>query len=86
MFKLISMTNTIPKFLYITDVKIEAHLGPIETGGFGRIYIGKYKWRQVTLKVVNKIRNDVRASSAHSSIMLIHPVRNCTEKILQAKP
>ena len=53
------MTNTIPKSLYITNIKTDAHLGPIGAGGFGLIYKGKYNGQQVALKVVDKSRHDV---------------------------
>ena len=59
MFKLTSMANAIPKFLYITDVEIEADLDVISTGGFGRVYTAKYKGKQVALKVMDKSRHDV---------------------------
>ena len=50
---------TIPKFLYITNIKTEAHLDMIGTGGFGRVYRARYQGQQVALKVVDKCRHDV---------------------------
>ncbi len=61
MSKLISVTNLIPKSLFITDVKTDTHLGSIGRGGFGRVFGGKYKGQQVAVKVVDKGRNVVCA-------------------------
>ena len=59
MFALTSMMNTIPKFLYITNIKTEVHLDVIDTGGFGRIYRARYQGQQVALKVLHKSRHEV---------------------------
>ena len=53
------MMNTLPKFLYITNVKTGANLGVIGMGGFGRVYKARYKGREVALKEVHKSRHDV---------------------------
>ncbi|KAF8326438.1 kinase-like domain-containing protein [Amanita rubescens] len=58
-FKLISMIDAIPKFLYITNVKTDVHGSTvIGVGGFGHVYSGKYKGGQVALKVVTKGHNN----------------------------
>ena len=68
--------NTIPKFLYITNIKTEAHLGTIGGGGFGHVFRGTYKKRQVALKVVDKSRHEVSAlpflpnNTAHANSFL----------------
>jgi serine/threonine protein kinase len=68
------MTNTIPKFLYITNIKIDVHLGAIGRGGFGHVLKGTYKKQQVALKVVDKSRHDVSTLYFFPIIlpMLIH--------------
>jgi hypothetical protein len=64
-FKLISMINAIPKFLYITDVKTDVNGATvIGIGGFGQVYTGEYKEKQVALKVVTRGHSDVSALSA----------------------
>ena len=61
MSKMINLIPRLPKSLFITDVKIDTHLGSIGRGGFGRVFRGRYKGRQVAVKVVDKGRNVVRA-------------------------
>ncbi len=64
-FKLIAMINAIPKFLHITDVKTGIHGGTvIGMGGFGQVYSGEYKGKQVALKVVTRGHSDVSVLSA----------------------
>ena len=53
------MLNTIPKFLYITNIKTEVHLGAIGRGGFGHVFRGTYNKQQVALKVVDRSRHEV---------------------------
>ncbi len=56
MFKLWSMTDVIPKSLFITQVKTGTDLGAIALGGFGSVFKGEYQGRLVALKVLNKVR------------------------------
>ena len=61
MFKLISMTNIVPRSLFIRKVEAETHI-TIGTGGFGRVFRGEHNGEPVALKLVEKGRKDVRAS------------------------
>jgi hypothetical protein len=65
MFKLMSITNVVPKSLFISDVKTETHLvaNMISMGGFGRVFRGELKGQQVALKVVDMGVHDVSALS-----------------------
>lgn len=63
MFNLRSMTNSIPKFLHITSVEMEAHLGAIAVIGFSRVFRGRYEGKQVALKMY-KSYQDVSALSS----------------------
>jgi hypothetical protein len=65
MFKLISITNVIPKSLFIFGVKTETHLVAtmISMGGYGRVFRGELKGQQVALKVVDQGVHDVSALS-----------------------
>ena len=56
MLKLIS-TDVMPKSLFIAGVKTD--FDPIGIGGFGRVFKGKYKGKQVALKIVDKGHRDV---------------------------
>ena len=70
------MMNTLPRFLYITNVKIEANLDVIGTGGFGCVYRARYKGQQVALKEVYKSRHDVSTlSSLPDNIVNADPFR-----------
>lgn len=59
MFRLISITNVIPKSLFMTDIEAEPNLGLIGIGGFGHVFRGECKGQRVMLKMVEKGRNDV---------------------------
>ena len=61
MLKLTSMTNTIPNFLYITNVEDETHLGAIGMGGFARVFRGRYEGKHVALKMVYQSNRYVSA-------------------------
>jgi serine/threonine protein kinase len=61
MFKLISVTNIVPRSLFITDVKIETHI-TIGMGRFGRVFRGEHNGKPVALKLVEKGRKEVRSS------------------------
>ena len=81
------MINAIPKFLYITNVKTDIHGGTmIGIGGFGQVYSGEYKRKQVALKVVNRGHNDVSSSSILFPKMLIYLVRIHLKGIFAGKP
>ena len=56
MFKLISMTDVLPKSLFITDITT---LDVIGIGGFGRVFKGKHKGHDVALKVVDQSHKSV---------------------------
>jgi hypothetical protein len=56
MLKLVS-TDVMPKSVFITGVK--TNFDPIKVGGFGRVFKGKYKGREVALKIVDKGHRDV---------------------------
>ena len=56
-FILTSKTNTVPKFLCLTNV--EMNLDVIGTGGFGCVYRARYKEQEVAMKLVYKSRHDV---------------------------
>ncbi|KAF8737311.1 hypothetical protein AX14_013087 [Amanita brunnescens Koide BX004] len=56
LFKLITMTNVIPRSLFITDVR--PYQSAFDRGGFAGVYKGEYKGRLVALKVLNKVRNE----------------------------
>jgi hypothetical protein len=64
MFKLTSITNTIPKFLYITNVEHEAHRNVFAMGGFSRVSRGRYKGQRAALKTMNKSHYNVSAISS----------------------
>ncbi|KAF8351796.1 kinase-like domain-containing protein [Amanita rubescens] len=57
MFKLISVTNIVPRSLFITDVKIETHI-TIGMGSFGRVFRGEHDGKPVALKLVEKGRKE----------------------------
>ena len=65
MFKLISMTDVLPRSLFITDVTT---LDVIGVGGFGRVFKGKHKGQHVALKVVDKTHKSV------STLMFYHTI------------
>lgn len=50
MFKLITMTNVIPRSLFITQVETEIGFGAISVGS---VLKGKFRGRPVTLKVLS---------------------------------
>ena len=61
MFKLISMTDMLPRSLFITDITI---LDAIGMGGFGRVFKGEWHGGQhVALKVVDKSHKSVCTST-----------------------
>ena len=62
MCKLMCRREVLPKSLLLNDVKINAELGAVPMGGFGRVYRGKHKGQQVALKVVERGSNNVSAS------------------------
>jgi hypothetical protein len=68
MFKLLSMTNVIPKSLFITQVKTETDLGAIALGGFGSVFKGEYQGQLVALKVLNKVRRQEVSRALASDI------------------
>ena len=59
MFKLISEADVIPRSLYITDVSMS--LSQIGSGGYARVFMGKYQGNLVALKVIDKPHKDVSA-------------------------
>ncbi len=63
MFKLITMSNIIPRSLFITQVRTEVHLGPaIAVGGFGSVFKGEYARQPVALKVLTTVRQTAEVS------------------------
>ena len=54
MFKLLSNIPVMPKSLFITSVAAKANLDYIGMGGFGCVFEGKYKGKQVVLEVLYK--------------------------------
>ena len=63
MLKLTSAA-VIPESLFITDVEMNSTL--IATGGYGRVFGGNYKGKQVALKMVDKGRKEVTSLSFFS--------------------
>ena len=64
MFKLASMTTTIPKSLYIADINIDINATVIGMGGSGRVFTGEHKGQQVALKMLYMARYHVSALSS----------------------
>ena len=62
MFKLISITDVLPRSLFITDITT---LDVIGIGGFGRVFKGLHNGHDVALKVVDKSHKFVRTLSFH---------------------
>ena len=61
MFKLISMTDVLPRSLFITDITT---LDVIGVGGFGRVFKGEWhEGQHVALKVVDKSHKSVCTSA-----------------------
>ncbi|KAF8331194.1 kinase-like domain-containing protein [Amanita rubescens] len=54
MLNLLKKANVIPKSLFIADIKIDIEQGMINIGGFGRVFLGKYKGELVALKLLGK--------------------------------
>ena len=57
MFKLITMTNVIPRSLYIAEVKADIDQRALAIGGFGSVFKGEFAGRLVALKVLNTVRH-----------------------------
>ena len=60
MFNLISKIDTVPRSLFITDVKKDS--SAIAMGGFGNVFEGKHNGQLVALKVLYKGHREVRGS------------------------
>jgi hypothetical protein len=82
MFKLISMTDVLPRSLFITDI---ITLDVIGMGGFGRVLKGKYKGQHVALKVVDKSHKSV-SISLFVLTLFIHVPEFSQEKLLSRSP
>ncbi len=57
----LTLTEIMPDSLLITDIKMDSKLFAV--GGFGRVFKGDYKGKQVALKMVDKGRKDVTSLS-----------------------
>ena len=57
MFRLISRIDTIPRSLFITDVKRDS--SAMAMGGFGNVFEGKHNGQLVALKVLYKGHHEV---------------------------
>ena len=55
MFKLISKANTLPKSLFITDIKM-LDSETVGFGGFGRVLKGHHDGQHVAMKVLYKVQ------------------------------
>ena len=72
MFKLRSMTNSIPKFLHMTSVEMEAHLGAIAVIGFSHVFRGVIAWRSLSRTVSSYFSNQlIRLSGMEMSSWII---------------
>ena len=63
MFKLLEKMPLIPRYISITDVEAMWNSDYIGVGGFGYVFGGVYKGKQVALKLLHKIRREVSVSS-----------------------
>ncbi len=88
MFKLISITNVIPKSLFIFGVKTETHLVAtmISMGGYGRVFRGEHKGQPVALKVVDQGVHDVSALSGFLLDDIHHLIRIRSAKTFAGRP
>ena len=53
----LTLTDVMPESLFITGVKMDSK--PFAVGGYGRVFRGDYKGRQVAVKMVDRGRKDV---------------------------
>ena len=89
MFKLIIMTNVIPRSLYITDVKADIDQRALAIGGFGSVFKGEFAGQFVAVKVLNTVRH--QEVSRHylqlpNAKTLIHLQRVRSKAIFVRKP
>ena len=69
MFKLITISNIIPRSLFITQVKTEVDLGPvIGVGGFGSVFKGEYARQPVALKGLTPVLQTAEVSRVRSQL------------------
>ena len=57
----LTLTDVMPESLFITIINMNSK--PFAVGGFGRVFRGDYKGKQVALKIVDKGRKDVTSLS-----------------------
>jgi hypothetical protein len=64
LFKLISMTEVIPRSLFVTNI---TNLESISVGGFGRVFEGLYEGKPVAVKMLYHACHEVRSFTFTSS-------------------
>ena len=62
----LTLADVMPESLFITGVKMDVN--PLAVGGYGRVFRGDYKGKQVALKMVDKSRKDVTSLSFFSCL------------------